>query len=422
MTAATRPAQAPRERLRLDAKGLFNLLKEAVREYSEDKVPRLGAALAYYTVFSLAPLLILVIAIAGLTLGQRESAQEAVLAQLRGLVGQEGAAVVETAIENSSQPAAGAIASVVSVVTLLLGALGAFGQLQDALNTIWEVKPKPGRGLWGLIRDRLLSFGLVLVIGFFVVVSLVASAALSALGTFLGGVVPGPEIIMEIVNFVISLVVISGLFAIMFKYLPDVKIAWRDVIVGAVATAILFTIGKTLIGLYLGNSSTTSTYGAAGSLVVLLLWAYYSAQIFLFGAEVTQVYANRFGRQVQPADNAVPVTEAERANEGMRRKEGEGSVPAAAPATAEADELQIVGPYAHVPGAEEVIVMGEPLHPTLDQRDYVVALLTFAAGLGAGAMVALGTSRQADPPPKHKVRRADRLRRSENGKDKRRRR
>jgi membrane protein len=421
MTAATMPAQ-PKPRPRLDAKGVFNLFKDAAKEWSEDKVPRLGAALAYYTTFSLAPLLILIIAIAGLTLGQREAAQEAVVGQLRGLVGQEGAGVIETAIENSSKPAAGIIASIVSVITLLFGALGAFGQLQDALNTIWEVKPKPGRGILGVIKDRLLSLSMVLVIGFFLVVSLVASAGLTALGTFLSSVVPGPEIVMEIVNFIISLVVISVLFAIMFKYLPDAKIAWRDVVVGAVATALLFTIGKTLIGLYLGNAAVTTTYGAAGSLVVLLLWMYYSAQIFLFGAELTQVYANRFGTRVEPAENAVAVTEADRANEGLPRKEGSVSAGAAAGAAAPAgatlastdQALAIVGPYEAIPGAEDIVVM-EPVHPQLEQRDYVVALLTFAAGLGAGAMVALGGSRSEDPPPKDNVRRADRIRRS-NGK------
>jgi membrane protein len=418
MTATTLPPKAQPERPRLDARGVFNLLKDAAKEWSEDKVPRLGAALAYYTIFSLAPLLILVIAIAGLTLGQRESAQEAVLGQLRGLVGQQGASVVQTAIENSSRPAAGILASIISLVTLLLGALGAFGQLQDALNTIWEVKPKPGRGIMGVIKDRLLSFGLVLVIGFFVVASLVVSAALAALGTFLGGVVPGPEILMEVINFIISLVVISVLFAIMFKYLPDVKMGWRDVIIGAVATALLFTIGKTLIGLYLGNSSVTSTYGAAGSLVVLLLWAYYAAQIFLFGAELTQVYANRFGSRVVPAENAEPVTEAERANQGMPHKDGRPATTDApedgerAPTPGDTQEVAIVGPYDRLPGADDVLVMDEPLHPELEQRDYVVALLTFAAGLGAGALVALGSSRQAEAPPRHNGRRAGRLRRN----------
>lgn len=407
MTATDSPTKSKAEHPRLNARGIFTLLREAAKEWTEDKVPRLGAALAYYTVFSLAPLLILVIAIAGLTLGQRESAQEAVLSQLRGLVGQDGAGVIETAIENSSQPATGVIASVVSVVTLLLGALGAFGQLQDALNTIWEVKPKPGRGIVGIIKDRLLSFGLVLVIGFFVVVSLVASAALTAIGTFLSSVVPGPEIVMEVVNFLLSFAVVSALFAIMFKYLPDAKIAWRDVIVGAIATALLFTIGKTLIGLYLGNSSTTSTYGAAGSLVVLLLWAYYAAQIFLFGAELTQVYANRYGSQVEPASNAVRVTEAERANEGITRTE-DTRTPAAAVETA----------YPERQSAETgVVVAGEPMLPALDQRDYVVALLTFAAGLGAGAVVALGSARKAAPPPKHRARRANWLRRGEQRRD-----
>jgi hypothetical protein len=226
---------------------------------------------------------------------------------------------------------------------------------------------------------------------------------------------------MEIVNFVISLAVISALFALMFKYLPDAEIAWRDVIVGAIATAVLFVIGKTLIGLYLGNAGVTSTYGAAGSLVVLLLWMYYSAQIFLFGAELTQVYANRFGTRVRPSEGAEGVTEAERANQGMPHKDRGGApegqaagAGAAAPALAAAhngQELAIVGPYEALPGQEDVIVMGEPLHPMLDQRDYVVAVLTFAAGLGAGALVALGSARNGGSAQRHPPRRANKRRR-----------
>lgn len=418
MTATPATAQPEDAPLRLNAKGLWTLFKEAAKDWSEDKAPRLGAALAYYTVFSLAPLLILIIAIVGLTLGQREVAQEAVVSQLRGLVGPEGAQVVETAIENSSKPATAILAGVIGVITLLLGALGAFGQLQDALNTIWEVKPRPGRGLRGIIKDRVLSLGLVLVIGFFLVVSLGVSAALTTLGAFLGTIVPGPEIVMEGLNFIISLAVITVLFALMYKYLPDAKIAWRDVWVGAVSTALLFTIGKTLIGLYLGRGSITSTYGAAGSFVVLLVWLYYSAQIFLFGAELTQVYANRFGKRVRPTDNAVPVTAAERANEGTPGKKEEPALagqmqPApgtAAPSrTGEGQTLPVVGPFVPLPGIDEeqagrgtAVVAGEPWRQALERRGYLLALLTFAAGLGAGAMVALGSARPAAAPPKRR--------------------
>jgi hypothetical protein len=208
----------------------------------------------------------------------------------------------------------------------------------------------------------------------------------------------------------------------MFKYLPDAEIAWRDVIAGAIATAVLFVIGKTLIGLYLGNASVTSTYGAAGSLVVLLLWMYYSAQIFLFGAELTQVYANRYGTRVRPAEGAESVTEAERANQGMPHTDRSGATAgqaattgaamgtaaATAPALAAAHDgqaLAIVGPYEALPGQEDVIVMGEPLHPMLDQHDYTVALLTFAAGLGVGALVALGSARNGDSPHRSSRRR-----------------
>ena len=303
-------------------KVVFRILKETFDGWSEDKASRLAAALAYYTVFSLAPLLILVIAIAGSVLGE-EAARGQVVGQLGQLVGTQGAEVIETVIASAGNPgkSAGILASLISIGVLIFGATGVFIQLQDALNTIWEVAPKPERNLKTFIFSRFLSFGMVMGIAFMLLVSLVISAALAFLSKYLDGIAPGMEFVWSIVNICISFGVITLLFALMFKYLPDVKIAWGDVIIGAMITALLFTVGKYVIGLYLGTSTFSSAYGAAGSLVVLLFWIYYSAQIIFLGAEFTQVYARHYGSRIQPADYAVFVTEDARAQQGLVSKE-----------------------------------------------------------------------------------------------------
>ncbi len=299
---------------------IWGLLKETVSEWSEDRVPRLGAALAYYTGFSLAPLLLIMISIAGLVFG-REAVQGQIVEQLRGLVGNEGAEAIQGMMQSAARPRTGAFAAAISVATLLFGASGVFGALQDSLNTIWEVTPKPGRGVLGLIKDRFISFTMVLGMGFLLLVALFVSAALVALGTFLGGILPAPEFVLQAINLVVSFAVITLLFAMIYKVLPDVEIRWGDVWIGAAFTALLFILGKFALGLYLGKSSMSSAYGAAGSLIVVLLWVYYSAQILFFGAEFTQVYANRFGSRVVPDEDAVPITEEARAEQGMPRKE-----------------------------------------------------------------------------------------------------
>ncbi|MGD9725308.1 MAG: YihY/virulence factor BrkB family protein [Nitrospiraceae bacterium] len=283
---------------------LWGMLKQTFTDWSNDKVPRLGAALAYYTIFAMVPLLVIIIAIIGLVFGQ-EAAQGYIIEQIAGLVGEQSANAIKDMIERANQPSTGVVATVVAVVTLLFGASGLFGQLQDALNSIWGVEPKPDRGIWGIIQDRFLSFMAVLGTGFLLLVSLVLSAALSAFGKWFGGWLPAPELVLQTLNLVISFAVITVLFAMMFKLLPDARIAWSDVWVGAAITALLFTIGKFLIGLYLGKSDVGSAYGAAGSLVILLVWVYYSAQILLFGAEFTQVYANTSGARIVPTDQAV---------------------------------------------------------------------------------------------------------------------
>jgi membrane protein len=292
-------------------RNFFGMLKQTFSEWSEDKAPTLAAALAFYTLFSLAPLLLLIVSILGLVFGQG-AAQEQFVGQVRGLVGSSGADAVQTALENADQGSGGILGTIIGIVTLLFGATGIMVQLQNAMNTIWEVKPDPEQsGIMHLIKVRVLSLGMLLAIGFLLLVSLLVSTVLSGLGSYLASILPGAEILWHIVNFFISFTVITLLFALMFKYLPDVRIGWRDVWVGAIFTAFLFEIGKYALGLYLGNSAVASTYGAAGSLVVLLLWVFYSAQLFLFGAEFTQVYARQRGAQIEPAEHAVPADQPE---------------------------------------------------------------------------------------------------------------
>lgn len=287
------------------ARTIFSLLKEAFKEWQEDEALQLGAALAYYTVFSVAPMLLVVIAVAGLVFG-REAVQGQLDNQIQGLVGAQGADAIQAMVANAGKHGGGAWATVVAVATILFGATGVFTQLQTTLNHIFDVKAKPGQGLKGLLHARAAAFGMLLGIGFLLLVSLVISAALAAAGNYLLRVFPGAEFLLQALNFVVSLAVITVLFAMIFRFLPDVKIAWRDVWFGAAVTALLFTIGKTLIGLYLGNSSVASVYGAAGSLVVVLLWAYYSSQILFFGAELTEVWARHRGAHIVPDKHAVP--------------------------------------------------------------------------------------------------------------------
>jgi membrane protein len=281
----------------------WSLVKEAFSDWSRDHAPRLGAALAYYTVFSLVPFLVVVIALIGLVFGQ-EAAQSAILSQIAALVGEQSAEAIKDMIQRADQPSTGVVATVIALATLLLGASGVFGQLQDALNTVWGVEPKEGRGVWGFVKDRFLSFVAVLGTGFLLLVSLVLSSALAAMGKWFSGQLPLPEAVLELMNVALSFVVVTGLFALIFKVLPDAKVAWRDVWVGAALTSVLFTVGKFALGLYLGKSNVASGYGAAGSLVLVLLWVYYSAQILLYGAEFTQVYANRVGDRIVPTSDA----------------------------------------------------------------------------------------------------------------------
>jgi membrane protein len=273
----------------------WQLVKGAVSAWVDDYAPSMGAALSYYTVFSLAPLLLMVISIAGLVFGE-EAARGEIFGQVAGLMGTDAAKAIEGILASVNKPAEGAFATTISIVLLLIGATTVFGELQDALDRIWRAPARErAAGWWKLLRARLLSFGMILGIAFLLMVSLVLSAAISALGKWWDGFFGGWETVAQVVNFAIGFFLTAGVFAMIYKIMPRVSVRWHDVWLGAVVTALLFSIGKFLIGLYIGKSGVASGFGAAGSLVVIFVWVYYSAQIFLMGAEFTWVYARTFG-------------------------------------------------------------------------------------------------------------------------------
>lgn len=287
------------------------VFRDALVAWWDDNVPRLGASLAYYTLFAIAPVLLVAIAIAGAVFGA-EAVRGEIVGQLDGLMGREGAQAVQALLEGASRQHGGLIATVIGTITFLFAATGAFLELQAALNTIWRVKPRPDADLRSFMMDRVRSFGLVVGIGFLLLVSLAVSAALAAASAWIDRRAPGLPVLWHALNVIVSLGVITALFAMLYRFLPDVKLRWRDVTTGALVTAVLFTIGKQVIGLYLGQSSTASSYGAAGSVVVLLLWVYYSSQIVLFGAEFTRIYTDRFGAVRAPEPHAEPDPDAAR--------------------------------------------------------------------------------------------------------------
>lgn len=296
-------------------RSLLRTLGPAFRSWREDNAPRLGAALAYYTVFSLPGLLLLLVGVAGLAFG-RDAVAGRVVATMSGLIGTRGASVLQDVLRATASPARGGLAAILGVATLVLGGAGVFGALKDALNTVWEVKARPRRGWWSFIRTRLFSVLTLLGTSFLLVVSLAVNALIGSIVERLSRVLPGGAGVWQSFNFVLSLAVLTVLFALMFKYLPDVRVRWRDVLVGAVITSLLFAVGEWLIGLYVARTDVGSAFGAAGSLMVVLVWLYYSSQMFLFGAEYTQAWALAHG-PVRPAADAEPVSEHERAQEGI---------------------------------------------------------------------------------------------------------
>jgi membrane protein len=275
-------------------KHVLAALRAAIPAALSSDVPRFGAALSYYTLFAIAPMFIIALAVAGFCFGE-EAARRELFGQLGGLVGRDGAEALQGLIAAANRPKAGMVATVAAVAALLVGATGAFVELQSALNRLWNVETPVGHGIWRFVKSRLLSFAMVVGIGFLLMVSLIVSALLAALGGWMQRTLPGGSAVWQVLNFLVSLGIVTVLFALIFKVLPEARIAWGDVWVGALFTALLFNLGKFLLGFYLGRATVASAYGSAGSLVVILIWVYYSAQILFFGAKYTQIYSERSG-------------------------------------------------------------------------------------------------------------------------------
>lgn len=293
----------------LQPRVLGPLLRKVVNECLEDNIFRMGAALAYYTLFSLAPLLLISVAVAGLVFGEK-AAQGGIVSQIQGLIGDQGAAAVQTIMASAHKPASGVFAGILGIGVLILGATGAFSEMYTALNNIWRTPPAKLQGAWSMVRARLLGFGLVMVLGFLMLASLLVSAVLAGIAKFAGQLVPVPPFLLNVVELVFTTVVLATLFAMIFRILPEARIAWGDVWMGGLATAVMFSLGKFLIGLYIGKSLPASSYGAAGTVIVLIAWIYYSALILYFGAEFTRAYAMQCGSQMlEAAPEVAPAPE-----------------------------------------------------------------------------------------------------------------
>jgi len=351
----------------------YQLAKKSVVAWIDDYAPSMGAAISYYTVFSIAPLMIIVIAVAGFVWG-REAVQGEIVGQLSGLIGQEGAQGIQALIESANQPTKGLVATAISIVVLVIGATTVFAELQSALDRIWRAPKAPQvSGIWAIVRSRLLSLGFILGLGFLLLVSLVSGAALAAFGSWIGRLLPGWENLLFVINIVFSIGIATVLFAMIFKVMPQVKVGWRDVWTGAFVTAVLFEVGKWLISLYIGKSSITSSFAAAGSLVVLLVWVYYSAQIFLLGAEFTWVFANEHGSlagKKKPGTAALPAEPSGTA----RRQDRHGQPAAKLPDLPLQSDLVIIGPFSSrsAPVPSEASPKA-PRHVSLKQRAIVYA-------------------------------------------------
>lgn len=301
---------------------LWETLKGAFMAFNDDNALKLSASLSYYTIFSLSPMLIIIISLCGLFFG-REAVQNQVYGQIRGLVGEDSAVQIQELIKNAALSDQSGVAAVIGIVTLLIGATGVFAEIQDSINTIWSLKAKPKQGWLKYITNRLLSFSMIVSIGFLLLVSLVVSSTLDLFSGYLERYFSDTAIyLFYVINYAVVLIIISLLFAIIFKVLPDGHLRWKDALIGAGFTAVLFVIGKLLIGLYLGSSGVSSTYGAAGSIILILLWVYYTAAILYFGAEFTKVYADKFGKKITPKAHAVLVEkrEIERQPKGQKQR------------------------------------------------------------------------------------------------------
>ena len=313
-------------------KGILEVLKNAFKGFVEDKVPKLSGSLAYYTVFSLGPLLIMIIYLCSIFMG-RDAIEGTIYKQINGFVGQEAAVQIQDIIKNVALEGKSGFAAIIGIITLLIGATTVFGDIQDSINSIWGLKAKPKSGILKLLKDRLLSFGIIGSLGFLLIVSLGVSAVVDALGERLKDTFPDVTVVVfYIINLLLTLAITTGLFAVIFKVLPDAKIKWKDVLGGAIATSVLFMIGKLLISLYISKSEVGSAYGAAGSLIILIVWIYYSAIILYFGAEFTKAYALKYGSEIHPSAHAVTVksVEVEGGNKSIQQmdKVDENNLPA----------------------------------------------------------------------------------------------
>ena len=306
-------------------KDFWGLLKQTFRQWSEREPFNNSIIISYYTIFSLPGLLVIIITVAGYFYDEKKITTQ-ITGQIEATVGGDTASDVEQIVAKASESKGSVIASVLGIATLLFGATGVFYQLQQILNKMWEVKPKPKQKILKLVRDRIFSFGLILVVGFLLLVSLVLSAALSAVGDWVSGhISESLQVAFKILDFLVSLAVVTLLFASIYKFLPDAKISWKDVWIGALMTSVLFVIAKFALGIYFGKSDPGSTYGAAGSIILIMLWVSYAGLILLFGAEFTQVYANRYGKKVRPVSTAVS-TEGENENGAIVNKKKEKDV------------------------------------------------------------------------------------------------
>jgi membrane protein len=320
----------------------WSVLKSTISDFMEDKALRLAAALAYYAMFSLAPLLIIIMALASFIFGE-ENIRQQMHQQLSGMLGEESTKTIES-MTAARQLGSSTWAMIMGIAALLFGASGVFGQMQDALNTIWEVKPKPGKGIWHFVRDRFLSLTMVLGLGFLLLISMVLTTAVEAMTTGMGKLFPMPDAVTMALSLGVSFAVVTVLFATIFKVLPDLKVPWKVAFIGGVFTALLFTGGKWGLGLYLGRESTASAYGAAGSVIIILLWIYYSSVILFLGAEFTQAYATKKGIRLIPSPYAEPVTPEARAQEGLETEPGVPRPAAAFAKTQSAPSVGVEGP------------------------------------------------------------------------------
>ena len=374
------------------AKSTFDLLKQAAVDWMEDNALRLSAALSYYSIFSIAPLLVIAIAIAGWFLGP-QAAQGMLHDQLSGLLGAKAAEGVEGMVQSASKPTSSMMAGIMGGITLLLGASGVFGQLKDALNTIWEVEAKPGQGVWKFIHERLLSFGMVAVIGFLLLVSLFVTTALAGVSKYLGSVLPMSGVLLGVLSSAVSFGVITVLFASVFKFLPDAKVQWRHVWIGAALTALLFEIGKALLAWYLGKQGAASAYGAATSAVLLLLWVYYASLILFYGAEFTQVYARAKGARIEPSENAQRVALVKEPKEPLKMTNQTSSTNQASASSAGATEQAMPGPRkesARLAVGPELNRAEEPTNEFVEKNAVPLLLGAIGGGLLLGILLRRG--------------------------------